>query len=306
LIEDFTTTIKAQLYERVSSPLLSSFVISWCGWNYKFLLVIFSSISTHEKLIYIDLNIFPDIGSKIIYGALLPLLTSLFLIFIYPTPAEVIYKHVKTNQRRLKEIQQSIDDESPLSKEQARKIRREALENQLKYEAEIDSKTSENSRLKELISELQQRIASTAEPPKVTEASEINDKGGERSLTDLAVESANSRDGARTGTLDSSVKSAIDADHADFHTESTEIYSASQLDRFMRENIFNYIAGLKSFSDLDFNVIAKKGKLIVLLSRSNGSYFPYISAEYTPNTAPNVLESLKSALVNDHPPAKGD
>ena len=163
MIEDFTTTIKAQLYERVSSPLLSSFIISWCGWNYKFLLVVFSGLSVQEKLVYIDLNIFPDISSRVIYGVLLPLLTSLLLIFVYPVPAEFIYKHVKINQRRLKEIQQSIDDESPLSKEQARKIRREALENQLKYESEIDSKTSENSRLKELISELQQAKAKDAE-----------------------------------------------------------------------------------------------------------------------------------------------
>ncbi|GLH47624.1 hypothetical protein RS3R2_13050 [Pseudomonas lactis] len=67
------------------------------------------------------------------------------------------------NQRRLKEIQQSIDDESPISKEQARKIRREALENQLKYEAEIDSKTSENIRLKELVAELQMSLNTDAE-----------------------------------------------------------------------------------------------------------------------------------------------
>lgn len=155
MIEDFTTTIKAQLYERVSSPLLSSFFVSWCCWNYKFILIVISGISVMEKLVFIDLNIFPNVRSVIVQGVALPLVTSLLLIFVYPKPAEFIYRHVKLNQRRLKEIQQSIDDESPISKEQARKIRRESLENQLKYEAELDSKTSENVRLKELIAELQ-------------------------------------------------------------------------------------------------------------------------------------------------------
>lgn len=303
MIEDLTTTIKAQLYERVSSPLLSSFIVSWCGWNYKFLLVIFSSISSHEKLTYIDLNIFPSLSSKIIYGGLLPLLTSLFLIFIYPIPAEAIYKHVKTNQRRLKEIQQSIDDESPLSKEQARKIRREALESQLKFESEIDSKTSENSRLKELISSLQQEIAAATEDSKNTETitSEIIDK--ESKATDLTTDLMTSQLETLEPpeTPETKLKSK-NTNQPNFHSEPTKTHNTSQLDSFMRETVFNYIDSLKAFSDLDFNVIAKKGKLIILLLRSNGSYFPYISAKYTPETANATLESVMSALANDKPP----
>lgn len=117
-----------------------------------------------EKLAFIEVNIFPDAKNVFLHGVFLPLVTSLLLIFVYPKPAEFIYRRVKMNQRRLKEIQQSIDDESPLSKEQARKIRREALENQLKYEAEIDSKTSENGRLKELVAELQASLNKYSDP----------------------------------------------------------------------------------------------------------------------------------------------
>lgn len=144
MFEEFTTAVKAQLYERVSSPLLSSFVVSWCCWNYKLILILVSSMSALEKIVYIDLNLFPDAASVVWRGVALPLITSLFLIFVYPYPAEFTYKHAKKNQRRLKEIQQLIDDESPLSKAQARKIRRESLESQLRFESEMDQKANEN------------------------------------------------------------------------------------------------------------------------------------------------------------------
>ncbi|NYH12194.1 hypothetical protein [Pseudomonas moraviensis] len=303
MLDEFTTTIKAQLYERVSSPLLSSFIFSWCGWNYKFLLVILSSISAHEKLTYIELNIFPTLNSKITYGALLPLLTSLFLIFIYPIPAEFIYRHVKTNQRRLKEIQQSIDDESPLSKEQARKIRREALENQLKYESEIDSKTSENSRLKELISELQQKIIKLEEPLETVDKNASGDISSTTSPTETPAEAEAAKQQLDKPPL-KSMESNID--HILSNKGLFKTISASELDSIMRVSISNYIQDLNSFSNLEFDVIANKGKLAILLMRSDGSYFPYISAEYTPSTAFSVLESLKSALSNDKPPTKGE
>ena len=86
------------------------------------------------------------------------------LIFVYPYPAEFIYRHVKTNQRKLKQIQQEIDDESPISKDQARKLRRESIENQLKYESEIDSKTAQIAQLKVIILELQDSQNKTSHP----------------------------------------------------------------------------------------------------------------------------------------------
>jgi hypothetical protein len=72
----------------------------------------------------------------------------------------------------------------------------------------------------------------------------------------------------------------------------------------MRESIFEYVSSLNLFSDVEFNVTAKNGKLVVLLVRSDGTLFPYISADYTADTAISVIASLKAALTNDHPPAR--
>lgn len=303
MFEDFTTTIKAQLYERVSSPLLSSFLISWCCWNYKFIIILLAAIPAYEKIIYIDLNIFPDAKSMFLHGVLLPFATSMLLIFVYPIPAAYIYRHVKMNQRRLKEIQQSIDDESPLSKEQARKIRREALESQLKYEAEIDSKTSENARLKEMIAELQQVQKKTLELSDIPEA--VSDVDIERAAnserTSQRFTDEVDFNEAQDSPQNAPVSEADDDEYDDLPLSSTGIEVDDGLDNYMKEHIISFMKNLESFSGLEFSVVAKEGRLSVFLGGSKGSR-PYVTGRYTFDTAIDVLKSMKSALSNGPPP----
>lgn len=295
MIEDFTTAVKAQLYERVSSPLLSSFALSWCGWNYKFLLVVLSGMSSHEKIVYIDMNIFPSLWSVFIHGAALPLITSLFLIFLYPIPAEYIYKHVKIQQRRLKEIQQSIDDESPLSKEQARKIRREALESQLRYESEIDSKISENSRLKDLVSELQHKVDELAKvpdnsTPQDSEGTVLSEKD---ELIDEGPDFLAAYNEAKNNHLPSENDSILNDLHA--------VERSEDLDGHVARNILNYINSRNLFSGSTIRVLAENGQLKILIAQPDGTFFPYITSVYTEDTAGDVITSVTSALASDLP-----
>lgn len=162
MLDDLSKSIKAQLYERVSSPLLASFGLSWLAWNYRFVMVLTSSLPLNEKLSFVDTQIFPTYQQVLLPGFLYPLVTALLLIFAYPIPAKYVYEYWRRRQRELKEIQQRIDDETPLSREEAREIRREALKASLEYDKEIQSKSAEIARLKELIEELQQKGSSTA------------------------------------------------------------------------------------------------------------------------------------------------
>jgi hypothetical protein len=43
MVNEIVKSAKAQLSERIASPLIGSFVISWCLWNYKFLVILFSA-----------------------------------------------------------------------------------------------------------------------------------------------------------------------------------------------------------------------------------------------------------------------
>lgn len=155
MFDDLSKSIKAQLYERVSSPLLASFSLSWAAWNYRFILVIISSMSPGEKIAYIDSQIFQTSQEILLRGTLYPLITALCLIFVYPIPAKYVYQYWRRKQKELKEVQQQIDDETPLTKEEARQIRREALAASLEYDRAIQSQSAEIARLKELVEKLE-------------------------------------------------------------------------------------------------------------------------------------------------------
>jgi hypothetical protein len=155
MLNDLAKTVKAQLYERVSSPLLGAFTISWFAWNYRFVLVIVSSMPVTEKFTYIDSSLFNSYQNIFLHGTLYPLLTTLSLIFIYPFPAKFVYEFWRKRQRELKEIQQRIDDETPLTREEARELRHETLNTRLEFEQELERRSGEITRLKEAIKELQ-------------------------------------------------------------------------------------------------------------------------------------------------------
>lgn len=161
MLDDLAKTVKAQLYERVSSPLLGAFTISWVAWNYRFLLVLISSIPVADKFAYIDNNIFNSYQNIFLHGTLYPLITTLALIFIYPFPAKFVYEYSRTRQRELKEVQQRIDDETPLTREEARELRHETLKARIEFEQELGRRSDEITRLKETIKELQPIVNSS-------------------------------------------------------------------------------------------------------------------------------------------------
>lgn len=157
MLDDVTKSINAQLYDRISSPLFSSFLISWAGWNYKFILIILSGSPAKEKFQLIDL-IFPDSLTALLRGAALPLLTALAIIFLYPYPARFIYRFSRLRHQELKVIQTEIDDLTPMTREEAKKLRHDALTKTEELESQLEKNRLEATHLKDRIVELQREI----------------------------------------------------------------------------------------------------------------------------------------------------
>lgn len=151
MFDDLIKTVKSQLYDRVTSPLFSCFFISWLGWNYKFVFVLFSGLKISEKFQYIDTILYPNYYNIFLHGIVYPLLTTLFIIYIYPYPARYTYRFYRRRQVELKEIQQAIDDDTPLTKEEAKKIRKDAFVMNMEFESEIEKLREENIALRGMI-----------------------------------------------------------------------------------------------------------------------------------------------------------
>ncbi len=154
---DLLKTIKAQLYERAVSPLSSIFVLSWCLWNYRFLTVLFSSLSVTEKFSFIESQIFPDWPVYALRGFLYPLSTTILIIFLYPYPAKYVYEFWRKRQKELKEIRQKIEDETPLTIEESRQIRKQVYSLIEEHDEELRKKDAEISKLKETVENLNKK-----------------------------------------------------------------------------------------------------------------------------------------------------
>lgn len=173
MFDDLIKTVKAQLYDRLTSPLLGCFLLSWVIWNYKFIFTLFSEMKTEDKFKFIENYIYVGHYSHFIYGLLLPFITTLFFIFIYPYPAKFAYAFFRKRQVELKEIQQKIDDETPLTRDEARKIRSDAVKMSIEFEQEIEKLREENLSLRSIIKKINDNPEMNAKSTPETQSSRI-------------------------------------------------------------------------------------------------------------------------------------
>jgi hypothetical protein len=153
-MDDLIKSVKAQLYDRVSSPLLASFLISWLAWNHRMLLVLVSSeFKLVQKFDYVDKVLYPGAYQVICQGFLWPLLSALVLLVIYPIPGRWIYEHVRKEQKVLKEIQQRIEDETPITQEEAHELRLIIRNAAREHDKQIRERDEEISSLKKELAE---------------------------------------------------------------------------------------------------------------------------------------------------------
>lgn len=151
MFSDIVKTVKVQLYERVSSPLIGAFVISWGLWNYKFLLVLIDKSKIENKLLIIDYVIYPTWHTYVYWNFLGPLATALLMIYLYPIPARKVFEYSRKQQVELKKIQQKIEDDTPMTLEEGRAIRQEALKLEIEFHSQLKKKDEEISDLKNIV-----------------------------------------------------------------------------------------------------------------------------------------------------------
>lgn len=155
MFEDLMTTIKAQLYERATSPLIGSFCISWLLINWRFVFTLLSDGSRLEKLNYIETTLYPTLPDQIFFWAAYPIISVIFINFVLPWPSRLLYAHARAQHVKLKKIQVELEEDTPITKAEANKIRRSAMESVIESEKVQERLRTEIGTLKELIHELE-------------------------------------------------------------------------------------------------------------------------------------------------------
>lgn len=154
MLDDLTKEIKAQLYDRVRSPLFGAFALSWAVWNYKLILAVLSGMDFEKKLAFID-KMYPTTPDILISWFIAPLASAVLFLVVYPVPALWAYEYWADRQRALKEVQQQLEDKTPLTQEEANAIRKASLEEVAALRSELKELDEDNKELKKRLKVLQ-------------------------------------------------------------------------------------------------------------------------------------------------------
>lgn len=181
-IQEAIKSIRANLYDRTTSPLSGSFITAWCVWNYQTILAVFSDMDLDQKLNYINTSIYSDTHSFWIFGIVAPLFSSLLYIYAYPYPAKWTYQFQRNRQKDLKRIKIQIEDETPVDQQEFRSFR-------VMHELAVDAYEEKLQKLEQRIEDLKKH--SGLIDTEADDLSSINLSLNELGLLELVANSSN-------------------------------------------------------------------------------------------------------------------
>lgn len=182
MFEDFIKGIREYISDRFMSPLGASLAVSWCAWNYKVLLIVFSGDSAIRKIHLIHL-VYQDTGYSWLHLVAGPLITAAFYILVFPYPSNWVYSFSLRRRKDALSLKRSIEDQTVLTQEESRAIRTRFLETEAQHMTESvklsNTIDSLKSQLKQVMEERDalaeevavRRAASAAETPSSSSSS---------------------------------------------------------------------------------------------------------------------------------------
>ena len=207
MIDEISRSIRANLYERVTNPLLGAVAVAWVFWNYRLLLIIFSSLSPSEKIDFIEVSLYPNWYTSLAYLIVLPLISGIVFLYAYPIPAKHVYRYTRTQLKELKRIKLEVEDETPASKEEHIHLKRKVNELETRYYSDLTERDSEIARLQELLANEKQSALNPSPVRPIKEVksgseSEIARKAEEKKLLDDGQISLKKITGLKVGGKD--------------------------------------------------------------------------------------------------------
>lgn len=182
-LNNLADSIKARLYERISTPFAGGFILSWLLWNWHFVAALLLGGQTFpERLEYIAKAGFaPDMDSGLVY----PLLSALVIVFIYPFPAMVIYWFSELTRSIFQKIKLKAESERPISADVFREVREKFAKERADLEEQLTKRESDVRRHQDRISNLEKEVE---EAKKTADQQRERARQSEEALAKIAVQ----------------------------------------------------------------------------------------------------------------------
>lgn len=154
MLESVGKTVGKVLEERMSSPLISTFIVAWCLWNFKFFVILFSDASVLQTFRLIDQITFPNWWRGALNAFFGPAAVVALYIYVLPYPAKYVYTKWLTTQKENNELKQLIEDASILTQAEALEMRTRERE----LIANIDTLQNEINKMKDDLREADKAV----------------------------------------------------------------------------------------------------------------------------------------------------
>jgi regulator of replication initiation timing len=150
VVGELWTSIKAYLYDRTSSPLLGAIIAGLLVWNFKIVMLVFSSASYAVKVWEIDhfysqtFFIAEALGGEswvwsnyvfCVYA--MPLLTAIFYIYVFPFFSHKVFEHSYDKQIKLNNKKKVLQGSAILTQEEKENIFNDAEQIKLKSRKDV-------------------------------------------------------------------------------------------------------------------------------------------------------------------------
>lgn len=170
LFGEFRKSVGQQLVERFSSPILGTYAICWGLWNYKFLVILFSSNSVTQTFKLIEEICFPTLSDTLIFFGV-PLIFTVVYIYVYPFISLEILKFMVRQRNKINQALQEVDNEKLLSVQESQEIRSNYHVRRAEFAAAIRARDDQIEELQNTIVDLNNKLSKTSPEGGATEAS---------------------------------------------------------------------------------------------------------------------------------------
>lgn len=271
MLDGILKSARQQIVDRMSSPLLGSFVVAWCLWNYKFLVILFSSASVIKTFELIKTLAFPNLSSVLFQGFLWPAATALAYIFLYPYPARFVFGFTQRRQRDVNQLRQQIEDETLLTAEESRRIRNQVVTVEAAHRKEVDLLNEEVTKLRDALA------SATSSSTKADTSDARSTASGQPDLTHGQVELIRFlfKDGGR----------GVDLDHVRASLKQPTVELDFNLGELERQNLIERAVDERDDVYLSFT---HEGRRVAIAVQAT-------SAEALPGSQPRSLRSRDAA-----------
>lgn len=170
-MSDFINSLKAILYDRAVSPLFGTFAVAWALCNYKFIVVLLTTMEVDAKFIYIDKILYPDFLWAAVKLIVMPTIGTLAAIFVYPRLAKPVFEHVSEEKAALRKIKQKNDDS--ILDDKLRRLQRLLTDQRIEHDKALDVRDEEVTRLKNIVEQLTKSNSDINEALRVAEEASV-------------------------------------------------------------------------------------------------------------------------------------